>query len=75
MVHEYEVDHIIPLELGGADTEKNLRPQAGNRNLNGYDASYHVKDQLENELHTRVCAGRLDLFIGTAGIALFSYSE
>ena len=47
-----EVDHLISLELGGADTEKNLWPQS-------YSPAFKwnavVKDRLENETHRRVC--------------------
>lgn len=48
-----EADHLVSLELGGADTEKNLWPQS-------YPDAYH-KDKIENYLHREVCAGRMDL--------------
>src|SRR3954447_3027850 len=48
-----EVDHLVPLELGGSNARANLFPQR---------APYsHEKDQLENALHADVCAGRLPL--------------
>ncbi len=47
-----EIDHIVPLELGGANEIANLFPEPGSRNAN-----YHVKDELENRLHDLVCAG------------------
>jgi hypothetical protein len=53
----YELDHLIPLELGGAPLDvKNLwlEPWYGNN-----DAS--VKDRLENYLHDQVCSGNMDL--------------
>jgi hypothetical protein len=54
---EYEVDHLISLELGGSNSLKNLWPQSfRTRPWNAY-----VKDALENELHRRVCAGTIDL--------------
>lgn len=56
----YEVDHLISLELGGSNSERNLWPES-------YETepwNAHRKDELENELHRRVCAGTLDL--GTA---------
>jgi hypothetical protein len=54
---EYEVDHLISLELGGADVAANLWPQSYlTRPWNA-----HVKDRLENWLHAEVCAGRLSL--------------
>lgn len=51
-----EIDHIVPLELGGSNDIANLFPEPGS----GQD-SYHVKDQLENRAHDTVCAGRLSL--------------
>lgn len=53
---EYEIDHLISLELGGSNEPENLWPQpyAGLWNA-------HLKDKLENELHRRVVAGRMDL--------------
>lgn len=49
----YEVDHLISLELGGANDVKNLWPQP--------IAEARHKDVLENWLHAQVCAGALDL--------------
>ena len=46
-----EIDHLISLELGGADSVANLWPQA-------YPIA-RQKDHLENELHKRVCSGQL----------------
>ena len=46
----YEVDHLISLELGGANDIKNLWPQSYHGTWNA-----HVKDHLENVLHKKVC--------------------
>lgn len=54
---EYEFDHLIPRELGGADDTSNLWPQPI------WEAK-HLKDPLETRLRKLVCAGKLDL--GTA---------
>jgi hypothetical protein len=54
---DYEVDHLIPLELGGSNTVKNLWPQS----FQTQPWNAHVKDHLENELHRLVCAGELEL--------------
>jgi hypothetical protein len=51
-----EIDHIVPLELGGSNDIANLYPEPGSG-----DASYHVKDTLENKLHDLVCAGTIQL--------------
>jgi hypothetical protein len=56
-VSHFEVDHLISLELGGADVAANLWPQS-------YDTetwNAHTKDKLEDRLHALVCAGRLRL--------------
>lgn len=53
----YEVDHLISLELGGADVRANLWPES-------YDTepwNAHVKDRLENFLHREVCEGRIPI--------------
>jgi hypothetical protein len=54
---EYEVDHLISLELGGSNSLKNLWPES----FRTHPWNAHVKDALENELHRRVCAGTMDL--------------
>jgi hypothetical protein len=46
--HEYEYDHLVSLELGGATNDaRNLWPEPG--------ASPNPKDTVENELHRLVC--------------------
>ena len=54
---EYEIDHLIALELGGSNSLKNLWPQS----FRTHPWNAYVKDALENELHRRVCAGTIDL--------------
>ena len=51
----FEIDHLISLELGGADTIKNLWPQG----YYWHPAGAHEKDLLENELHKLVCSGEM----------------
>lgn len=53
---EYQVDHLISLELGGSNESANLWPQPA-LPLPGY----HQKDQLESYLHDQVCSGKLSL--------------
>jgi hypothetical protein len=59
-----EVDHIVPLELGGSNAIANLFPEPGSGK-----ASYHVKDELEDRLHDLVCANRITLASARRGIA------
>ena len=52
----YEVDHLIPLELGGSNSLKNLWPESYNIEWNA-----HIKDELENRLHGLACRGTVPL--------------
>ncbi len=52
----YELDHLIPLELGGDNANVNLWPAPASS-----APGVHQKDDLENALHDLVCSGRLDL--------------
>lgn len=63
--HRYEVDHLISLELGGSNSERNLWPES-------YETepwNAHTKDALENELHRCVCAGEMTLAEAQQAIA------
>jgi hypothetical protein len=52
----YEVDHLIPLELGGDNTIANLWPEAADP-----VPGFHEKDKVENYLHRQVCSGAMGL--------------
>ena len=53
----YEFDHLIPLELGGApDDVRNLWPESHDTDPSSFD-----KDKFENYLHKQVCSGSMDL--------------
>ena len=52
----YEVDHLVSLSLGGANDGRNLWPQSYCGTNNAHD-----KDKLENELHRRVCLGKMNI--------------
>ncbi len=68
---QYEIDHVIPLELGGDNSIKNLWPQ-----LNDHPRGYlNSKDVLENRLHVLVCAGRVALIGAQRAIASNWVSE
>lgn len=52
----YEVDHIISLELGGSNDISNLYPESYLIKDNA-----RIKDKLENYLHKQVCDGKMDI--------------
>ena len=53
---QYEVDHLVPLELGGSNDIANLWPEAASPT-----PGFHEKDQVENYLHDQVCSGAISL--------------
>lgn len=55
--HEYEVDHLISLELGGSNSIKNLWPES----FITEPWNAHVKDKLENKLHEMICSNQIDI--------------
>lgn len=52
---QYEVDHLVPLELGGSNAIANLFPEAAQPR-----PGFHDKDALENRAHARACGGQGD---------------
>ena len=53
---QYEVDHLVSLELGGSNDIANLWPEAASPK-----PGFHEKDKVENYLHDQVCSGAIDL--------------
>ncbi len=53
---EYEVDHLISLELGGSNDIANLWPEPADPR-----PGFHEKDKIENYLHDQVCSGAITL--------------
>jgi hypothetical protein len=53
---QYEVDHLVPLELGGSNDIANLWPEAASPT-----PGFHQKDTVENYMHDQVCSGALSL--------------
>jgi len=65
---EYEEDHFIPLELGGAPRNpKNLWPEARSQSK--------LSDPLENKLKRQVCKGLLKLAKARVAIRLFKNTQ
>jgi hypothetical protein len=60
--HDYEYDHLVPLELGGAPNDpRNMWPEPGK--------TPNRKDELENRLRELVCSGSLGLEAARDAIA------
>ena len=61
-LHEYEYDHLVPLELGGAVNDpRNLWPEPG--------GSPNPKDEVEDRLNELVCSGEMSLAAAQRAIA------
>ena len=56
-----ELDHLVSLELGGANDAANLWPES--------PPTPNPKDKVENALHAAVCAGRVTLTAAQDAIA------
>jgi hypothetical protein len=64
-----ELDHLIPLELGGADTLDNIWPQCGPSGVALPQRFFKEKDTVENFLAMQVKQGQMDLGAAQRGIA------
>jgi hypothetical protein len=56
-----ELDHLVSLELGGANDAANLWPEVG--------GVPNPKDKVENDLHKAVCSGKVALAAAQKAIA------
>ena len=64
-----ELDHLISLELGGADTLDNLWPQCGPDGVPLAKRYFKIKDKVENFLAKQVRDGTMTLQDAQRGIA------
>ena len=62
---EFELDHLVPLDLGGSNELTNLWPEPWTGRWNA-----HIKDALEVKLAKLVCAGKVPLAQAQREIAL-----
>lgn len=53
---QYEVDHLVSLELGGSNEIANLWPEPAKPR-----PGFHEKDKVENYLHNQVCSAKMSL--------------
>lgn len=64
-----ELDHVVPLELGGADGMGNIWPQCGPDDTALEERYFKIKDRVENYLADEVKSGRMPLDAAQRGIA------
>jgi hypothetical protein len=64
-----ELDHLVPLELGGADGLGNIWPQCGPDAVTLNERYFKQKDRVENYLAEEVRSGRISLISAQRGIA------
>jgi hypothetical protein len=53
---QYEVDHLVSLQLGGSNDISNLWPEPATPT-----PGFHQKDRVENYLHDEICKGNIPL--------------
>jgi hypothetical protein len=63
----YEIDHLIPLSIGGSDDDQNLWPEP--RRMIESDWPAERKDELEMRLHNLVCSGQIEIADAQKAIA------
>ena len=64
-----ELDHLVPLELGGADGLGNIWPQCGPDSVALNERYFKIKDRVEDYLADEVKSGRITLESAQRGIA------
>jgi hypothetical protein len=53
---QYEIDHLVSLQLGGSNEISNLWPEPATPK-----PGFHEKDRVENYLHDQICNGNISL--------------
>ncbi|GCE09096.1 HNH endonuclease [Dictyobacter aurantiacus] len=53
---QYQIDHLVSLQLGGTNDISNLWPESATP-----VPGYHEKDKVENYLRDQVCSGKISL--------------
>ena len=70
---EYELDHLVPLGLGGASDARNLWPEGNTGDPRQFDrrssGGSNAKDGVESRLNRAVCAGEVALTAAQHAIA------
>jgi hypothetical protein len=64
-----ELDHLVPLELGGADGMGNIWPECGPNGVALHQRYFKQKDMVENYLFAQVQSGKMPLAEAQRGIA------
>ena len=64
-----ELDHLVPLELGGADGLGNIWPECGPSRVALQNRYFKIKDRVENYLAYEVKSGKMPLAEAQHGIA------
>lgn len=64
-----ELDHLVPLEIGGADSMDNIWPQCGPDKVTLKERYFKQKDKVELYLAGQVKAGAMDLATAQRAIA------
>lgn len=64
---DFEIDHLIPLGIGGADNDRNLWPEPRRPIEPTWNAER--KDELEWRMHEMICNGQLDVAEAQRAIA------
>jgi hypothetical protein len=64
---DYEIDHLIPLCLGGSDDPSNLWPQPRRSIEQTWNAER--KDRLERLMCDMVCSGQIDIATAQAAFS------